>query len=99
MISSKAVLIPLFVAQSTGGLSSLKQGLGTAVFIIMMVAYVLGLVMIIGGILAARRSGGEEGKMAIVWGIMMAAAGAIMTAAYYAFGLSNAVVSINSSGF
>lgn len=99
MISTKSYVLPLILAQSTSGLSSLRSGLGTAVLIIMMVAYVIGVVMLIGGAIAARRSGGEEGKQAIVWGIIIAAAGAIMNAAYVAFGLSAAVVNVNSSNF
>ena len=62
-------LTPYILAQTSGGSSSLTQGLGKALSIIMLIAFMIGVVMIIGGSIGAARGNAESGKMAIVWGV------------------------------
>jgi amino acid transporter len=81
--------IPIF-AQATGT-GQLQQGLGIALGIIMAIAFIFGVIQIIGGVRQVR-NGEAEGKMGIVAGILIAGAVAIMVALYSAFGLGTSVV-------
>ena len=80
---------PIF-AQTTGT-GQLQQGLGIALGIIMAVAFIYGVIQIIGGVRQVR-NGEAEGKMGIVAGILIAGAVAIMVALYSAFGLGSSVI-------
>jgi amino acid transporter len=80
---------PIF-AQATGT-GQLQQGLGIALGIIMAIAFIYGVIQIMGGVRQVR-NGEAEGKMGIVAGILIAGAVAIMVALYAAFGLSSSVV-------
>ena len=82
--------IPIF-AQAATGTGQLQQGLGIALGIIMAIAFIFGVIQIIGGVRQVR-NGEAEGKMGIVAGILIAGAVAIMVALYAAFGLSSSVV-------
>lgn len=66
--------------------TSLRAGLERALGIVMAVAFIYGIIQVIGGVAALRR-GDPDGKMGIVAGILIAGAVAIMTAAYQAFGV------------
>ena len=81
--------IPIF-AQATGT-GQLQQGLGIALGIIMAIAFIFGVIQIIGGVRQVR-NGEAEGTMGIVAGILIAGAVAIMVALYSAFGLGTSVV-------
>src|SRR5450631_4033765 len=81
---------PIF-AQAATGTGQLQQGLGIALGIIMAIAFIYGVIQIMGGVRQVR-NGEAEGKMGIVAGILIAGAVAIMVALYAAVGLSSSVV-------
>ena len=81
--------IPIFALAT--GTGQLQQGLGIALGIIMAIAFIFGVIQIIGGVRQVR-NGEAEGKMGIVAGILIAGAVAIMVALYSAFGLGTSVV-------
>jgi len=82
-------------AQAAGGSGSLKTGLGIALGIVMAIAFIYGVLLIIGGV-SKLRDGDATGKMGIVAGVVLAAAVAIMTALYAAFGLSGSTITPGS---
>lgn len=83
-----AILYPL-LAQAGGDLT---EPLGHALRIIMMFGFLFGTVTIISGAVAVRRGDTENGKLAIISGIIIAAAPAIMYALYKIFGLDAAAI-------
>ena len=73
------------------GSGGLKQGLGYALGVLIMIGFVWGTVKVMGG--ADRISKGDpDGKMAIIGGLMIAAAPQIMGALYAAFGYSGGTI-------
>ena len=77
------------LAQAT----ALRDQLGEALKILMMFGFIFGVVLIISGALSIRRGDSDGGKMAIVAGIIIAAAPAIMLALFNVFGLGASSVS------
>lgn len=67
---------------------SLPAGLSGALNIIMMFGFLFGTVTIISGAVSIKRGESETGKMAIVAGIIIAAAPAIMAAIFKIFKIS-----------
>jgi hypothetical protein len=76
------------LAQTTANnwTSGLQQALG----IIMKLGFIAGVVMVIGGFLAARRD--ENWKMTVLYGVGVAGAAALMSVLFGAFGQGGAVV-------
>ncbi len=70
----------------------LPEGLGQALRIIMMFGFLFGTVAIISGAAAIKRGDTENGKLAIVAGIIIAAAPTIMYALFKIFGLDGAAI-------
>lgn len=71
--------------------SPLLTQLGQTLQILMMFGFIIGTAMIITGGINLRRTGGEEGKLSIVGGILVAAAPALMFALYSVFGLGSSI--------
>jgi len=69
------------------GSVDLRDGVGKALQILMLFGYLVGVVMIVNGGMAIRR--GEDGKLSIVGGIIVAAAPSIMFALFEIFGLGD----------
>lgn len=72
--------------------ADLASGLSGALSIIMMFGFLFGTVTIISGAVSIKRGESETGKMAIVAGIIIAAAPAIMFAIFTIFGLGSSAI-------
>jgi hypothetical protein len=81
------------LAQST----DLSSGLSSALNVIMLIAFIFGIVCVIGGGFAIRRGDTDAGKMSIVGGLIIAGAPVIVKALFTAFGNSSATVDMGSS--
>ncbi len=82
----KPILLPLLAQVD------LRDPLGEALRIIMMFGFMFGTVTIMSGAMAIRRGDSDTGKLAIIAGIIIAAAPAIMFAFYKIFGLDGAAL-------
>ena len=82
-----------FVLAQAGG-TDFSSGASTALTTVMQIGFLIGVVVIAGGGMAIRGGRAEEGKMAIVGGLIIAGAPAILKALYTAFGLSGSSVSV-----
>jgi len=79
------------LAQSSG---ELQSGLGSALNIVMLIAFIFGVVCVIGGGFAIRRGDTDAGKMSIIGGLIIAGAPVIVRALFAAFGNSNSTVTV-----
>jgi len=79
------------LAQSSG---ELQSGLGSALNIVMLIAFIFGVVCVIGGGFAIRRGDTDAGKMSIIGGLIIAGAPVIVRALFAAFGNANSTVSV-----
>ena len=79
-----------FLAQAT----DFDAGATSALSTVMKIGFLIGVVVIAGGGMAIRGGRAEEGKMAIVGGLIIAGAPAILKALYTAFGLGGSAVSM-----
>jgi hypothetical protein len=84
---NQLTLFPFVLAAGGSLKAGLEQGLG----IVMAVAFIYGIIQIIGGIASLRR-GDPDGKMGIVAGILIAGSIAIMKVAYTSFGIGGAAL-------
>ena len=82
-----------FVLAQAGG-TDFDSGASSALSTVMKIGFLLGVVVIAGGGMAIRGGRAEEGKMAIVGGLIIAGAPAILKALFTAFGLSGSSVSV-----
>ena len=82
-----------FILAQAGG-TDFSSGASTALTTVMQIGFLIGVVVIAGGGMAIRGGRAEEGKMAIVGGLIIAGAPAILKALYTAFGLSGSSVSV-----
>ncbi len=82
----------LVLAQAGG--TDFDSGASSALSTVMKIGFLLGVVVIAGGGMAIRGGRAEEGKMAIVGGLIIAGAPAILKALFTAFGLSGSSVSV-----
>ena len=88
-------LLNLRVRARAGGRHRLRlRGLPARLSTVMKIGFLLGVVVIAGGGMAIRGGRAEEGKMAIVGGLIIAGAPAILKALFTAFGLSGSSVSV-----
>lgn len=79
------------LAQAAGGLA---EGAGKAMGIVMLIGFIFGTVAVIGGGFAIRRGDTDAGKLAIIGGLIIAAAPAIVRALFVAFGLGGSTVEV-----
>jgi len=89
-----ALFVKYFIpvlAQSSGGLA---QGASKALGIVMLIGFIFGTVCVIGGGFAIRRGDTDAGKLAIVGGLIIAAAPVIVKALFTAFGLDSSTVDV-----
>jgi hypothetical protein len=93
LIHISVVKFAPILAQST----DLSSGLSSALNVIMLIAFIFGVVCVIGGGFAIRRGDTDAGKMSIVGGLIIAAAPVIVKALFSAFGNSGATVDMGSS--
>src|SRR5580693_4938061 len=80
------------LAQST----DLSSGLSSALNVIMLIAFIFGIVCVIGGGFAIRRGDTDAGKMSIVGGLIIAGAPVIVKALFTAFGIGSSTVDVGT---
>ena len=85
-VTSTFFTAAVFLAQSTGNTSQLRQGFDMALGIMFMFGFIWGVVKIWGGANAIGK-GDPDGKAGIIAGIIIAAAASIMGALFAIFGL------------
>lgn len=84
--------LPLILAQAGG----LAEGASKALGIVMLIGFIFGTVCVIGGGFAIRRGDTDAGKLAIIGGLIIAAAPVIVKALFTAFGLGGSTVDVGS---
>jgi hypothetical protein len=93
-IMAKATPAFLHFAAILAQASDFDSGASSALSTVMKIGFLIGVVVIAGGGMAIRGGRAEEGKMAIVGGLIIAGAPAILKALYTAFGLGGSSVSL-----
>lgn len=81
------------LAQAAGGLA---EGASKALGIVMLVAFIFGVIAVVGGGFAVRRGDTDAGKLSIIGGLIIAAAPVIVKALFAAFGLEGSTVDVGS---
>ena len=76
-------------------LGQIQQAISSGMTVIYQIAFVLSVVLIMGGGLALKGGRAEDAKNAIVGGIIVACAGLIVTALFQGAGVSSAVIQIH----
>jgi len=82
-----------YLAQAAGGLA---EGASKAMGIVMLIAFIFGVIAVVGGGFAIRRGDTDAGKLSIIGGLIIAAAPVIVKALFAAFGLEGSTVEVGS---
>jgi len=82
--------LALFSLQPILAQTTLKEGAQNALGVVMLIAFIFGVVCIIGGGFAIRRGDADAGKMSIIGGLIIAGSVAIIQALFNVFGLQGA---------
>jgi hypothetical protein len=85
-------IVPI-LAQAT----DLSSGMSSALNIVMLIAFIFGVVCVISGGFAIRRGDADAGKMSIIGGLIIAGAPVIVKALFSAFGNSAATVDMGAA--
>ena len=80
------------LAQSGG----LAEGASKAMGIVMLIAFIFGVICVIGGGFAIRRGDTDAGKLSIIGGLIIAGAPVIVKALFTAFGVDSSTVEVGS---
>jgi hypothetical protein len=84
-------VVPI-LAQSGG----LAEGASKAMGIVMLIAFIFGVICVIGGGFAIRRGDTDAGKLSIIGGLIIAGAPVIVKALFTAFGVDSSTVEVGS---
>ncbi|MGE9268104.1 MAG: hypothetical protein ACQKBY_08400 [Verrucomicrobiales bacterium] len=72
--------------------TTLQDGASRALGIVMLIAFIFGIIAVIGGGFAIRRGDADSGKLSIIGGLIIAGAPVIVKALFAAFGLDSTTV-------
>lgn len=92
ILSKLSGLTPMLAQTQT----SLSSGASSALGIIMLIAFIFGIICVIGGGFAIRRGDADTGKMSIIGGLIIAGAPVIVKALFTAFGIGSSTVDVGS---
>lgn len=81
------------VLAQVGGLA---EGASKALGIVMLIAFIFGIICVIGGGFAIRRGDTDAGKLSIIGGLIIAGAPVIVKALFTAFGVDSSTVEVGS---